>query len=100
MNPMSSQSRAFKIVAFAEAVSWLALLIGMFFKHITKTTDLGVQICGPIHGVVFVTYVIIALRLWQERSWPAKEFGLGLLSSVIPFMTIWFEKRAEKLRLI
>lgn len=88
-------TRIFKGFALAEAVSWCLLLIGMVLKHVTKTTDAGVQIAGPIHGVMFLGYVFSALKLWQEKSWPGKTIGLGLLCSVIPFATIWFEKRAE-----
>lgn len=90
-----SLSRAFKYAAFAEAVSWFALLIGMVLKHVTKTTDLGVQIVGPIHGVLFVTYTIIALRLWQGRPWANKTFALAVVSAVVPMMTIWFERKVE-----
>jgi hypothetical protein len=34
--------RAFRILAVAEAFSWAALLTGMYFKWIAKTTELGV----------------------------------------------------------
>lgn len=89
-------SRLFKGFALAEAVSWALLLTGMFFKWILKTTEVGVQIAGPIHGVMFIGYVLTALKLWQEKSWPGKTIGFALLSSVVPFMTVWFEKRAER----
>lgn len=89
-------SRLFKGFALAEAISWALLLIGMFFKWILKTTEVGVQVAGPIHGVMFIGYVLCALKLWQEKSWPGKTIGLALVSAVIPFMTIWFEKRAER----
>ena len=89
-------TRLFKGFALAEAISWGLLLIGMFFKWILKTTEMGVQIAGPIHGVMFIGYVLCALKLWQEKSWPNKTIGIGLLCAVIPFATIWFEKRAER----
>ena len=85
----------YETVATAEAVTWTLLLIGMFFKWVLKTTEVGVQIAGPIHGVMFIGYVLCALKLWQEKSWPNKTIGIGLLCAVIPFATIWFEKRAE-----
>lgn len=88
-------SRIFKGFAFAEAVSWALLIIGMILKHVTHTTDLGVQIGGSIHGVMFIGYVLSALKLWQEKSWPSKSIIIALVCAVIPFATIWFEKRAE-----
>lgn len=92
----STLVRVFKLAAALEAISWGLLLTGMFFKWILKTTEVGVQIAGPIHGVFFILYVLTSLKLWQDHDWPAKEFLIALVCSVIPFMTIWFEKRAEK----
>ena len=88
--------RVFKVAALLEAISWALLLTGMFFKWILKTTEVGVQIAGPIHGVIFIIYVIATLKLWQDHDWPVKEFLIGLVCSVIPFATVWFEKRAER----
>lgn len=43
----------FRAVAIAEAVSWVGLLIGMFFKYVVVGDDIGVTIFGPIHGAIF-----------------------------------------------
>lgn len=88
--------RAFKIAAFLEGLGWLMLLTAMYLKYGTDFGPKGVQIAGPIHGVFFIAYVLTTLKLWQDHEWPMKEFILGLVSSVIPFMTVWFEKHAEK----
>lgn len=88
-------SRVFKGFALAEAASWFLLLLGMVLKHVTKTTEVGVQVAGPIHGVMFLGYVLCALKMWQEKSWPVKTILIALVCSVIPFATIWFEKRGE-----
>lgn len=88
--------RIFRILAIAEAFSWAALLIGMFFKWIARTTELGVEIAGPIHGAIFICYGIAALLLWRMQRWP---FGVALfagLSAVLPFATVPFERWAGK----
>ena len=91
----STLVRVFKTAAVLEAISWGLLLIGMFFKWVTQTTEMGVKIAGPIHGVMFILYVLTTLKLWQDHDWPVKEFLIGLVCSVIPFATVWFEKHAE-----
>ena len=48
--------RIFRVLAIAEAFSWAALLVGMFLKWVTRTTELGVEIAGPIHGAFFIGY--------------------------------------------
>lgn len=34
----------FKVVAVAEALSWVGLLFGMYFKYVAATTEVGVRI--------------------------------------------------------
>ena len=52
----------FKIIAFAEAVSWVGLLVGMYFKYLgTPRTEIGVKVFGMVHGLVFMAFVITAV---------------------------------------
>lgn len=88
--------RAFRILAVAEAFSWAALLIGMYFKWIAKTTELGVEIAGPIHGALFVGYGVAALALWRLQRWPFVVALFAGISAVFPFATIAFERWAGK----
>ena len=86
--------RAFRILAVAEAFSWAALLIGMYFKWIAKTTEIGVEIAGPIHGALFVGYGVAALALWRLQRWPFIVALFAGISAVFPFATIAFERWA------
>ena len=92
---------AFRIMAILEACSWLGLLIGMYFKWIAETSEVGVKIFGPIHGAIFVGYVIVTLLVARSQRWPIVWTTLlALGASIPPFFTIWFEiwaKRAGKL---
>lgn len=95
VNP-STVATAFRIVAVAEALSWIGLLIGMFVKYVPGTSELGVQIFGPIHGGVFVAYVVVALLAARVLRWSLGTTFLALLASIPPLMTIWFERRATR----
>jgi integral membrane protein len=88
--------RAFRILAIAEAFSWAALLVGMYFKWVAGTTEIGVQVAGPIHGALFVGYGIAALALWRLQRWPFVVAVSAGLSAVFPFATLWFERWAGK----
>ena len=88
--------RAFRILAVAEAFSWAALLIGMYFKWIAGTTELGVQVAGPIHGALFVGYGVAALALWRLQRWPFVVALFAGVSAVFPFATVLFERWADK----
>ena len=92
----SAVIRIFRILAIAEAFSWAALLVGMFLKWVTRTTELGVEIAGPIHGALFVGYGIAALSLWGLQRWPFRVALFAGLSAVFPFATVLFERWAGR----
>jgi integral membrane protein len=75
--------KAFRIVAFAEATSFLALLVAAYLKR-QDQGDLGVQILGPIHGALFITYVLLALLLAQALRWRLPTTAVVLLGAVLP----------------
>lgn len=73
-----------RYIALAEATSFIALLIASVIKR-TGGDEIGVQILGPIHGVLFIAYVVIALNLRAEAGWSAKTTFWILVGAVIPF---------------
>lgn len=86
--------RIFRTVALAEAVSWAALLVGMYLKWVAGTTDVGVQVFGPIHGTIFLVYCGVALAAASVFRWSGKVTLLALVCAVPPFATWLFERWA------
>ena len=86
----------FRAVAVAEACSWVGLLIGMYVKYVPETTELGVKIFGPIHGGIFVAYLVIALVAARVLRWSAGTTLLALVVAVPPLVTVVFERRATR----
>jgi integral membrane protein len=76
--------KTFRVVALTEATSFLLLLVASVLKR-TADAEVLVTVLGPIHGVLFVAYVLIALNLKAEQGWTGKETGYILLGAVIPF---------------
>ncbi len=100
MNPVITRT-VFRTLAFAEAVSWVLLLIAMFFKWVLDAEPLGlheggVPVAGPIHGGVFVLYVLAALLSAVVFKWNLKVTLLALAASIPPLFTIWFETWADR----
>jgi integral membrane protein len=85
---------AFRVAAIAEACSWIGLLIGMFVKYVPETSEIGVKVFGPIHGAIFVGYVLVTLML--AHRWDRKTLILGLVASIPPFGTVVFERWANR----
>lgn len=91
-----SPTRLYRLVARAEAVTWALLLTGMFLKYVTETTELGVQVFGMVHGVVFIAYCLVTGLLFIDQKWPVSRLALGLGAAVPPFATVPFERYAER----
>jgi integral membrane protein len=75
--------RAFRAVAVAEAISWLALIVATVIKY-TADHPVGVKILGPIHGVLFIAYVVLALAVRSQLRWDAKTSLIVLIDAVLP----------------
>jgi integral membrane protein len=90
----------FRAVAIAEACSWAGLLIGMFFKYVVVRDDIGVTVFGPIHGALFVAYVVITLLVARAHRWTVGTTALALVASIPPLATLWFERRARRTGLL
>jgi integral membrane protein len=91
----------FRLVALAEAVTWVGLLIGMYFKYLgTPRTEIGVKIFGMAHGLVFIAFVITAVFAGLAFSWAAKIWLLALLASIVPLGSVIFLIWADRARIL
>lgn len=87
----------FRLVALAEAVSWVGLLLGMYFKYLgTPRTEIGVKIFGPLHGGIFVAFLVVALFAGLAFKWSVLTWLLALLASIVPLATVIFVIWADR----
>lgn len=87
--------KIFKIVALLEGVSYLALFSNMLVvkpSNIVLYKTLLFPI-GMAHGILFVSYIILAIMLKFEQNWSWKKFGIICLGSLIPFGTFYIDKK-------
>ena len=97
----SSAAPWFRIIAFAEAVSWVGLLVGMYFKYLgTPRTEVGVKVFGMAHGLVFIAFVVAALLVGIAAKWSARTWSLALLASIVPLASVIFLIWADRTGLL
>jgi integral membrane protein len=81
----------FRFVALAEAVTWVGLLVGMYFKYLgSPRTEIGVKVFGMAHGLVFIAFVVIALLVGMSYKWTVSTWLLALLASIVPLASVIF----------
>ena len=81
----------FRIIAFLEGVSYILLMTaGLYFKY-----ELGdpsyVKLLGMPHGLLFISYIILAFLIKNGEQWKNKDFGIIILASILPFGTFYVD---------
>lgn len=100
VTPVNTRT-VFRTVAIAEAISWALLLAAMLCKWILETEPFGlheggVPVAGPIHGGVFMAYVVMCLVARRSFGWDVKTTLAALAASIPPFFTYVFEVVADR----
>src|SRR5918994_259548 len=73
----------FRLIALAEAVSWLALIAATVAKRAFDVEE-ATAVIGPIHGVIFLVYLAAVVFLREELGWPLKRTAVAIAAAVIP----------------
>jgi integral membrane protein len=82
-----------RLVAFLEGMSLLILvIIAMPLKYLYSDPTM-VKTMGPIHGILFVLFVVNALSIGVEYKWKfSTTTWKVLLACIIPFGTFYVDK--------
>ena len=94
---LTTTAGRFRIVALAEAFSWVGLLVGMYFKYLgSPRTEIGVKIFGPVHGALFVAFLAVMVLTGIAFRWSPLTWLLALLGSFVPLGTVMFVMWADR----
>ena len=81
----------FRIVAFLEGVSYILLMsVGLYFKYQLGNPSY-VKLLGMPHGLLFISYIILAFLIKDSEQWKNKDFGIIILASILPFGTFYVD---------
>ena len=83
----------FRVVSFLEGTSYLLLLFVAVPIKYWMNDPQYVKLLGMPHGLLFVGYLVVAFLLKSEMKWSAKNFGVILLASILPFGTFYVDKK-------
>lgn len=91
-------TKIFKFIAIAEGISYLVLFCNMLVlkrlnPELYKTLLFPI---GMAHGLLFISYVVLAFIIWKKQNWTFKEFLIVQVASLLPFGTFYIEKKYLK----
>jgi len=81
----------FRIVAFLEGISFLLLAFTMILKY-QYAMPRPNFVVGLAHGVLFIAYVYLLIRITVIHDWSFRKFALAFLASLLPFGTFVADK--------
>ena len=90
--------KLFKYTAILEGVSFLALFANMLLIKPSNLTLYKI-ILFPLsmtHGLLFISYIVLALLITKAQNWDIKTLFLVLIASLLPFATFFVEKKFLK----
>lgn len=86
-----------QLLAILEGISYITFGITMPLKYVYGLKGPN-YIVGVIHGGLFIAYCLWSFIAYQKNKISMKELLLLLISSIVPFMTFWVERKLLKLK--
>ena len=95
MNKTSKSNNLFKIVAYAEGISFLLLLgIAMPLKHMAGIPE-PVKYLGWVHGLLFILYMVALIQVFFKERLSILKLGLGAIAAFLPFGPFLFHRNLK-----
>jgi len=83
----------YRIMAYVVGVMLLVLVfVAVPLRYFAGVPEVS-KVVSPIHGLLYVVYLVTAFDLALKARWTAKGTVLVLLAGVIPFLSFWAERR-------
>ncbi len=81
----------FRVVALLEAATYVLLVAAAVARRLSDL-DL-VPLIGPIHGIVFLVYVALALRVATPLRWVPAQTLVVVVAAVVPLGGLYVGRR-------
>lgn len=93
----------YRFASFAEGIALLVLVGIMVMRYgvyggdqlFTSTSETWETISStwsPIHGVIYMIYVVLSFDLWMRMRWPLPRMLLLMLFGVVPILSFFGER--------
>ncbi len=92
----ASALRRLRLVSVPEGISWIVLAACTIIKYTVAEGFDAAPVLGPIHGVLFVLYVVFWLDAWNRAKWDVKTGAMYFAYSIIPGGGFVAERRLRR----
>jgi integral membrane protein len=95
LGPVPRVVNLFRIAAVLESISWTGLIVSMVFKY-TDHGEGGVHAFGPIHGGLFVLYLLLSVPATRAGRLDGRATLLTMAAAIPPFTSLLAEYRLRQ----
>lgn len=83
----------YRVMAYAVGIGLVVLVvIGMPLQFAAGHPEV-VQIVGPLHGFLYIIYLVVAADLIRRLGWPVSQLAPVILAGLVPFLAFFVERR-------
>jgi integral membrane protein len=83
-------------MAYVVGVALIVLVVvGMPLKYLADQPQV-VATVGPLHGFLYIVYLVAAFDVGRRGNWPLTRLGLVMLAGTIPFLSFYAERQVTR----
>ena len=87
LTPLSKPLSRLRLVGLIEGCTLVILVaVAVPLRHLAGF-PIATRVMGPIHGFVFILYVVALIDCISGGTWTAREIARGAIACLIPFGT-------------
>ncbi|MEI4271949.1 DUF3817 domain-containing protein [Klenkia sp. LSe6-5] len=88
--------KRYQVMAYVVGVMLLVLvLVAIPLRYGFDVPEVS-KVVSPIHGFLFIVYLVTAFDLALKARFTGKGTVLVLLAGVVPFLSFWAERRVSR----
>lgn len=92
--------RRYQVMAIVTGVFLLILTVAVVIKYTlwsgSAQADSVVAVIGPIHGFIYMAYLITCGDLWTRARWGWGRLATLILGGVVPALSFVVERRVTR----
>ncbi|MDL4774713.1 MULTISPECIES: DUF3817 domain-containing protein [Thermomonosporaceae] len=86
----------YRVLALVVGTLLVLLVVGMVLKYGPTDEPALAGIVAPVHGLLYMVYLVISYDLWRRTGWTLGRMVLIVFGGVIPFMTFFVERKVVR----
>jgi integral membrane protein len=85
----------YRVMSYVVGVMLLILVfVAVPLRYAAGVPEVS-KVVSPIHGFLYIVYLVAGFDLALKARWTAKGTVLVLLAGVVPFLSFWAERRVS-----